>query len=115
MGTWGATADHDGQEGVPHMASNQSNVPIEMIEADYPLRIERYGLVPDTGGPGRCRGGLSLVREYEHWPTTSSSACAPTSASTRRMDCSAAAPVAVGERVNPGPGERCCRRCRSSR
>jgi N-methylhydantoinase B len=64
MGTWGATSAHDGQEGVPHMASNQSNVPVEMIEADYPLRIERYGFVPDTGGPGRFRGGLSLVREY---------------------------------------------------
>lgn len=64
MGTWGATSAHDGQEGVPHMASNQANVPIEMIEADYPIRIEHYGFVPDTGGAGRFRGGLSLVREY---------------------------------------------------
>jgi len=64
MGTWGATSTHDGQEGVPHMASNQSNVPIEMIEADYPIRIERYGLLADTGGAGKFRGGLSLVREY---------------------------------------------------
>jgi N-methylhydantoinase B len=64
MGTWGATSGHDGQEGVPHMASNQANVPIEMIEADYPIRIEHYGFVPDTGGPGRFRGGLSLAREY---------------------------------------------------
>jgi N-methylhydantoinase B len=64
MGTWGATSEHDGQEGVPHMASNQANVPVEMIEADYPIRIERYGFVADTGGAGRYRGGLSLVREY---------------------------------------------------
>jgi len=64
MGTWGATSAHDGQEGVPHMASNQSNVPIEMIEAGYPIRIERYGFVADTGGPGRYRGGLSVLREY---------------------------------------------------
>ena len=64
MGVWGATAEHDGQEGVPHMASNQANVPIEMIEAEYPLRIERYGLVPDSGGPGHNRGGLSVMREY---------------------------------------------------
>jgi N-methylhydantoinase B len=64
MGTWGATSEHDGQEGVPHMASNQANVPVEMIEADYPIRIERYGFVADTGGPGQFRGGLSLVREY---------------------------------------------------
>jgi N-methylhydantoinase B len=35
-----------------------------MIEAEYPIRIEQYGVVPDTGGPGRYRGGLSLVRSY---------------------------------------------------
>lgn len=64
MGTWGASRDEDGQDGVPHMASNQSNVPIEMIEADYPLRIESYGLVADTGGIGRRRGGLALRRDY---------------------------------------------------
>lgn len=64
MGTWGATSRHDGQEGVPHMASNQANVPVEMIEADYPIRIERYGFEPDTGGPGRFRGGLGVLREY---------------------------------------------------
>jgi N-methylhydantoinase B len=64
MGTWGATSRHDGQEGVPHMASNQANVPVEMIECDYPIRIERYGFAPDTGGPGQYRGGLGVVREY---------------------------------------------------
>jgi len=65
MGNWGGAADHDGQEGVPHMGANQSNVPIEMIEANYPLRIQRYGIVPDTGGAGRHRGGHSLTRVYE--------------------------------------------------
>jgi N-methylhydantoinase B len=64
MGTWGATSLHDGQEGVPHMASNQANVPVEMIEADYPIRIEKYGFLPDTGGAGQFRGGVGLVREY---------------------------------------------------
>ncbi len=64
MGTWGGAASHDGQEGVPHLGANQSNVPIEMIEADYPLRIERYGFLPGTAGAGRHRGGLGLVREY---------------------------------------------------
>ena len=64
MGTWGGTAEHDGQEGVPHMGANQTNVPVEMIEADYPIRIEQYGFEPDTSGPGEHRGGASLVREY---------------------------------------------------
>ncbi len=64
MGTWGASRDNDGQEGVPHIGANQSNVPIEMIEATYPIRIERYGFVDDSGGPGKQRGGLSIRREY---------------------------------------------------
>lgn len=64
MGVWGATSAHDGQEGVPHMASNQANVPVEVIEADYPIRIERYGISPDTAGAGRNRGGLGIIRDY---------------------------------------------------
>ena len=66
MGTWGASEAHDGQVGVPHMGANQANVPVEMIEAAYPLRIRRYGLVPDTGGAGRKRGGNAFIREYEY-------------------------------------------------
>ena len=65
MGTWGGTSGHDGQEGVPHMGANQSNVSIEMIEQDYPIRINEYGFVPDSAGAGEFRGGLALVREYE--------------------------------------------------
>jgi N-methylhydantoinase B len=64
MGVWGGTSAHDGQDGVPHMGANQSNTPVELIEAEYPLRIESYGLVPDSAGPGEFRGGNSLVREF---------------------------------------------------
>ena len=64
MGNSGGKDGCDGQEGVPHMGANQSNVPIEFIEKDNPLMIEQYGFVPDTGGAGRFRGGLSIVREY---------------------------------------------------
>ena len=64
VGNWGATTTHDGQDGVPHLGGNISNVPVEMIETRYPLRIERYGLVADSGGAGKYRGGLALVREY---------------------------------------------------
>jgi N-methylhydantoinase B len=64
MGTWGATSDHDGQEGVPHLGANQANVSVEMIEAHYPLRIERYEMVGGTAGTGRQTGGLALRREY---------------------------------------------------
>ena len=47
------------------MGANQSNVPIEMIEANLPLRIRQYGIASDTGGAGRFRGGNALIREYE--------------------------------------------------
>jgi N-methylhydantoinase B len=63
MGNWGGAPTHDGQEGVPHIGANQSNIPVEMIEATYPLRVEQYGFVADSGGPGTFRGGLSIVRD----------------------------------------------------
>jgi N-methylhydantoinase B len=64
VGTWGARADRDGLEGVSNPLANLGNQPVELIEADQPLRVERYGLVPDSGGAGRRRGGLAYVREY---------------------------------------------------
>jgi N-methylhydantoinase B len=64
MGNWGAAHSHDGQDGVAHIGANQSNVPVEMIELEYPLRIEQYALVTDSGGAGTYRGGLGLVRDF---------------------------------------------------
>ncbi len=64
VGTWGARAGKDGIEGISNPAANLSNQPVEMIEADMPVEVLRYGLVPDTGGPGQYRGGLSLIREF---------------------------------------------------
>ncbi len=64
MGNYGAAPDHDGSEGVAHIGANQSNIPVELIEAEQPLRIEQYQYVPDTGGPGKFRGGLAIVRDY---------------------------------------------------
>lgn len=65
VGTWGARAGKDGVEGISNPAANLSNQPIELIEAELPLEIVRYGVVPDTGGAGRHRGGLSFVREFK--------------------------------------------------
>ena len=64
MGNSGGSSTSDGEDGAPHIGANQCNVPVEMIEATYPLRIESYGMVADSGGPGRHRGGLALAREY---------------------------------------------------
>ena len=36
---------------------NVANSPVEMLEQDYPITFLRYGLVPDSGGEGRTRGG----------------------------------------------------------
>ena len=64
VGTWGARLTRDGLEGVSNPLANLGNQPIELIEADLPLKVERYGVVPDSGGAGRQRGGLAFVREY---------------------------------------------------
>ena len=64
LGSWGGRPHADGTEGISHPGANQSNQPVEMIEADLPLEISHYGLVADSGGAGTYRGGLALVREY---------------------------------------------------
>jgi N-methylhydantoinase B len=64
VGNWGARAERDGLEGVSNPLANLGNQPVELIEADQPLRVERYGLVPDSAGAGRRRGGLAYVRQY---------------------------------------------------
>jgi N-methylhydantoinase B len=64
LGTWGGRPHRDGSEGVSNLGANQSNQPIELIEAELPLEVQQYGLLPDTGGAGQYRGGLSLMREY---------------------------------------------------
>jgi N-methylhydantoinase B/oxoprolinase/acetone carboxylase alpha subunit len=48
------------------------NIPVEAIELDYPIRVHRYELAAGTGGNGRFRGGLGIVREYEMLADSSS-------------------------------------------
>lgn len=62
--SWGGRPFADGIDGIASMVVNFSNYPAEVIEREYPLRIEEYGFLPDSGGPGRFRGGLALVRRY---------------------------------------------------
>lgn len=64
VGAWGARAAQDGLEGVSNPAANLSNQPVELIEAEYPIEITRYGLVCDSGGAGRHRGGLAFERTF---------------------------------------------------
>jgi N-methylhydantoinase B len=64
VGTWGGTPLGDGNDGVTNPASLAANIPIEVAEAEFPIRVERYGLVPDSGGAGRHRGGLAVERVW---------------------------------------------------
>ncbi|QCI65934.1 hydantoinase B/oxoprolinase family protein [Phreatobacter stygius] len=60
----GARADRDGMPVVRVNLTNVMNTPIEVIEAEYGLRVERQSLRPGSGGAGRHRGGDGLVRAY---------------------------------------------------
>ena len=55
----------DGTDGAAAPVTNMANTPIESIEANQPLRVKRYGFVPDSEGAGKYRGGMGIVREFE--------------------------------------------------
>ena len=61
-GGFGGRVNKDGKDGVQVHITNTSNLPVEAIEMDYPLLVEAYGFVEDSGGAGRHRGGLGLRR-----------------------------------------------------
>ncbi len=63
-GAWGGRVDQDGIEGVTNPAQNMSNLPVETLEARYPVRIEEFGYRQDSCGAGKWRGGLGLTRTY---------------------------------------------------
>jgi len=64
-GGQGACHDLDGADGVHTHLTNTRNLPVEVIERTYPLEVVQYGLVPDTEGPGRLRGGCGMRRELK--------------------------------------------------
>ena len=61
-GGFGGRAHKDGMDGVQVHITNTSNLPVEAIETEYPLVVESYSFVEDSGGAGRQRGGLGLRR-----------------------------------------------------
>ena len=61
-GGMGARPDRDGKDGVQVHITNTSNLPVEAIEAEYPLLVEEYSLVEDSAGAGQYRGGTGLRR-----------------------------------------------------
>lgn len=63
-GAWGGRPDRDGIEAITNPSQNLSNSPVETLEAQHPVRVEEYALIPDSCGAGRFRGGLGIRRSY---------------------------------------------------
>lgn len=63
-GAMGARADADGVSATSVHVRNASLTPIEIIESEHPVEVTRSELAIDSGGAGRFRGGLGLVRQY---------------------------------------------------
>jgi N-methylhydantoinase B len=59
----GARLDGDGMDGVHVHMTNSSNLPVEAMENEYPLQVNEYALIADSGGAGRTRGGLGIARQ----------------------------------------------------
>jgi len=64
-GGYGARPTKDGLDAVQSHIQNTENSAIEETENNYPMRITRYELLPDSEGPGRYRGGLGVRRDWK--------------------------------------------------
>ena len=63
-GGTGARPDGDGVSAMDELVVNVMNTPVEAIESEFPVRVERYELAQDSGGPGTFRGGLGVRRQW---------------------------------------------------
>ena len=63
-GAWGGRPWADGLDGNTNMFANMASFSIEMIEAENPLEVLDYEMLPDTGGAGKYRGGMALRRTW---------------------------------------------------
>jgi N-methylhydantoinase B len=60
----GGRASLDGASGTSVNQSNAKIASIEIIESEFPTRVQRFELIADSGGAGKFRGGLGILREY---------------------------------------------------
>ena len=66
VGGWGAWQGSDGQDGlINNVNGSLKDLPIEVFETKFPMRLTEYGFRADSGGAGRWRGGNGIVRQYE--------------------------------------------------
>ena len=65
VGGWGACKGHDGQVGLFCVGDGETyNVPVEMAETRYGIRVDEHSLHTDGAGAGEYRGGSGAVRVY---------------------------------------------------
>lgn len=62
---WGGRPGGDGAAGLSHPVMNSANIPVEVAEQLYPVRVTQFALAADSGGAGRYMGAPGIVREYE--------------------------------------------------
>lgn len=66
VGGWGASKSADGENAlIFHCDGDTKNIPAEVIESRFPLLITRHELRIDSGGKGKFRGGLGIIRDYK--------------------------------------------------
>jgi N-methylhydantoinase B len=99
---YGARSFADGLDAVYFVA--QENYPVEFLELAYPVRLRHYGIVTDSGGPGRFRGGCGIVREYEILADHAVMACRIDGVANPPWGIKGGKPGGVG-RVTLNPGE----------
>jgi N-methylhydantoinase B len=63
-GGFGARPTKDGVNGMSSGISNTMNTPIEILEMSFPVRVERYEILADSGGVGKYRGGCGVERVW---------------------------------------------------
>ncbi|EKC44015.1 Hydantoinase B/oxoprolinase, partial [human gut metagenome] len=64
-GGYGGMCDQDGTSGVNTHMTNTRNTPVEVLERIMPVKVIRYGLAPNSEGPGKHRGGFGIERVLE--------------------------------------------------
>jgi N-methylhydantoinase B len=64
-GGWGGRADSDGESALINLVNGGfRNIPAEVMETKFPVRLEEFSIRPDSAGPGKHRGGCGVVRRY---------------------------------------------------
>ena len=108
VGTWGgrpAATATTGSEPV----QRRRNIPVEVAESEFPILIERYGLVPDSGGARPHRGGVAVERSWRLLAGCDRCTSAPTASAHRPYGLDGGSPGAPSSNRL-----RACRRPRAS-